>query len=224
MEGFTLASSMTRKNRIVMNLEGSEKNGKTHYSLTAPGPIAFFNFDNGLEGVVDKFISKQVYVRNYQIPDDPLRKQVEPLWDDFISNYKKALESKTIRTIVIDSFCAVWDLLRLVRLGKLTGVLPHHYVGVNSEMSNLIRAAYGSDKDLILIHKLKKEWVDGKSTGNLIRDGFKDVNFQVQVNAKIARVDGQFILTIVDCRQNINLSGMEFANEGFCAVKEIILG
>ena len=41
--------------RVIANIEGGQKTGKDHFALTAPGPIVLFNFDCGLEGVIEKF-------------------------------------------------------------------------------------------------------------------------------------------------------------------------
>jgi hypothetical protein len=43
--------------RLIASVSGKEKTGKTHFALTAPEPIIFFNIDVGTEGVVGKFQS-----------------------------------------------------------------------------------------------------------------------------------------------------------------------
>ena len=76
LEGFETADGSYIKRRLIISLEGPEKNGKTHFSLTAPGPIAFINFDIGHEGVIEKVIpEKKVFIQHYRrknemSPDD----------------------------------------------------------------------------------------------------------------------------------------------------------
>ena len=45
--------------RLIMNVIGKEKSGKTNFALSAPGPTLLFDFDYGLEGVVQKFASER---------------------------------------------------------------------------------------------------------------------------------------------------------------------
>ena len=51
LPGFTRANSVVRR-RLILSIEALEGAGKTRFTLTAPGPIAFLNFDYGLEGVI----------------------------------------------------------------------------------------------------------------------------------------------------------------------------
>ena len=44
LPGFTKANG-TVKRRIILSVEALEGAGKTRFTLTAPGPIAFLNFD-----------------------------------------------------------------------------------------------------------------------------------------------------------------------------------
>lgn len=46
--------------RVIASVEALEKRGKTDWCLRdTPGPIVVFNFDQGLEGVIDKFEKKK---------------------------------------------------------------------------------------------------------------------------------------------------------------------
>ena len=57
--------------RIILSLCGLEKQGKTHFSLTAPGDIMYFNLDNRMEGVVDKFSGeKTIQIVDINFSDD----------------------------------------------------------------------------------------------------------------------------------------------------------
>jgi len=66
--GFDLADTEV-KPRVILSVEGREKEGKSHLAMTAPGPIGIINMDLGLEGVVHKFArDKKIYVSSYQLP------------------------------------------------------------------------------------------------------------------------------------------------------------
>jgi hypothetical protein len=210
LSGFTRASDSTGvKSRLIVSVSGMEKQGKTHFALTAPDPMALFDMDMGLEGVVQKFSKKTIWTADYKIiPNDP--NSWEVTWEKLRSSYKQVLTNQAIRTVVVDTATEQWELLRLARFGKLTQVMPHNYGPVNAEYREMIRQAYLSDKNLVLIHKMKNEYLNDKRTGRKERAGFADTAFLVQMNVEVWRdADGVFGLTIVDSRQNPDLCGME---------------
>ena len=56
-------STIELPRRLVMRISAHEKDGKTHFGLTAPPPIGVMNIDRGLEGVVEKFAKvKEIHV------------------------------------------------------------------------------------------------------------------------------------------------------------------
>jgi hypothetical protein len=213
--GFTQADK-TASNRMIVSVCGLEKQGKTHFALTAPGPIAYFNADIGMEGVVGKFISaKQVLVKEVFVPTDKDKAMV--VVDGFRAAYKAVLASRKIRSIVWDTATELWELLRVARFGKLTQVMPLMYGPVNAEYRGWLRDAYDSDKNLILLHKMKPVYVNDKRTAEYDRSGFSDTGFLVQVNAQVYRDSpddgGTFNLFIKDCRQNPDLAGQVLSGE-----------
>ena len=125
--------------RCVCIAMADQKVGKTRWSLTAPDPIIIFNFDQGLEGVVEPFLKKkQIIVAgmpgsagrsgkypSYHFARPPLganekgrkdelylervKKAAVPIWNRFMGDYREALESKA-RTLVIDTGGAAFQL------------------------------------------------------------------------------------------------------------------
>lgn len=211
-QGFAPSSSLRVKRRLIMSLSGREKQGKTHFSLTAPGPIAFFSMDLGTEGVVGKFPDKEIWVGEYDYHSiqgmDPAAIAGE--WERLKRDYIMIMKTPEIRTVVWDTATEVWEMIRIARFGKLTQVKPHHYGPVNAEYRDLLRLAYAGDKNLILLHKMKAEYVEDKRTGRFERAGFGDTGFLVQLNALAWRdQEGMFGITVQDSRQNPALMGEE---------------
>ena len=230
--GFTKVKSGIRNKRLVVAVEGREKDGKTSFALSAPAPIAIFNLDTGLEGVVEKLADeKEIIQCEVEYRDATNQNEWTKMWEQIKKNYYAALKSN-VRTLVMDTASEMWELVRLARFGKLTQVMPHHYGPVNTEFRDLIRAIYKTDKNLILLHKLKDEYINDKKTGKFERAGFKDVAYQVQVNLRVWRKPdedeepkrrrgggvaltddiahtGNFGFTIIDCRQDASLAGVE---------------
>jgi hypothetical protein len=107
--------------------------------------------------------------------------------------------------------------LRIARFGRLTQVMPYQYGPVNAEYRNVIREAYKWDKNVILLHKMKAQYINDKRTGEYDRAGFSDTGFLVQVNARAYRYGsedgGAFAFMVEDCRQEPDLQDMEFEGE-----------
>ena len=216
--GFTNAKDMDEFPRIIMSVMGLEKQGKTHFALTAPGPIAMFSTDIGEEGVVSKFTKdKDIWVMPIDRIDEDAASQAPTEYSRFHSAYISMLKGDEVRTLVIDTATEIWELLRMARFGRLTQVMPYQYGPVNAEYRALIRDAYKYNKNLILLHKMKSQYINDKRTGEWERAGFSDTGFLVQINAQIYRYSpedgGEFVLWIKDCRQNPDLAGEEFEGD-----------
>lgn len=213
-KGFTSAKDIEIAPRIIMSIEGLEKQGKTHFALTAPGPIAMFSTDIGEEGVVSKFKDKDIWVMSIDKVDENSTEQAPKEYARFKTAYTDVLRGKDVRTVVIDTATEIWEILRMARFGRLTQVMPYQYGPVNAEYRALIREAYTYDKNLILLHKMKPQYINDKRTGEYERAGFGDTGFLVQVNAQVYRYSpsdgGEFVIYVRDCRQNPDLTGEEF--------------
>lgn len=220
------------KRRIIMSIEGQEGSGKTHFALTAPGPIAYQNFDIGTEGVVDKFLdNKAVAIADYRlmIPalardgrEDEVIKEAVQLQADFEADYTAAL--KASRSVVWDTATETWALYRMAKFGRVAKVPPAKYEEVNTLFRELIRRAYEGDANLLLIHKQKAIWENNEKTGRLERAGFNDIGYLTQVNllATAVRVEGEagctFQFEVTKCRPNPDLLGMTFTNPTFAEI------
>lgn len=229
--GFKPAESEARK-RIIVSIEGEEKTGKNNWAFTAPDPIAVFSFDQGIEGVVEKFVNgsaivggipiprKVIYVKDMKLPVMAAGKgpvqlanpnfNYEAAWVAFLKAYRAVLAAK-VRTVIWDTATEVLELLRLLRFGQLSQV-GHLHGPVNTEYRGLIREAYEGYSNLILLHKMKPLYVDDKRTGRMERAGLTDIGYVIQVNLKTFRADREdggsdFSVKVLDCRQNAQING-----------------
>lgn len=227
--GFKIANEAPKR-RLVIAVDGLDKEGKSNFLLTAPGPIAYQNFDTGTEGVIEKFqTSKIIHRADYKVkilkgmsPEQAIG-AAAPAWEQFVEDYKIALDQGIkgkIKTIGWDTASENWEILRLARLGKLTQVMPHHYTALNTEYRNLVREVFDTPLNMVLLHKLKPEWKDstgsgkGNKTGNYERAGFGDMAFLVQINVICWRdKDGHFHVTVKNCRQNPAVAGLDLVDE-----------
>jgi hypothetical protein len=208
--------------RLIMSLCGLEKTGKTHLALSAPGPISYLSLDFGDEGVIEKFVpNKKIYKAEFKIPAargkgkdrEGMKDQAEEIWEDFKEKYLFSLLNA--RTVIVDTETEAWELIRLARFGKVDQVKPIHYGPVNREYKEtMIKAAYEANANVILLQRLKKEWLNDKATGNYEQAGNSGIPFDVQVNARTyIDTDGRFALYIDNCRQNALLRGTSLSQE-----------
>ena len=226
------ATTITAIARMILGLDGLEKSGKTHFSLTAPDPIGYISLDMGLEGVVHKFKHKRIQVFEYDVPlptpDDAEPVDYLKLWGEVRRTYTSLLITKEVRTVVVDTGTELWELNRLARFGKLSNIKPHHYGPVNAEYRQLIKLAFNSDKNLIIIHRLKDQYINDKRTGELERAGFKDTGFQVQCNALVYfdEEEGEFKLKVTDSRHNPNVRELELSGSmvDFGVLSSMVMG
>lgn len=213
--GFVNAKDKKDKPRIILSISGLEKCGKTHFALTAPGPVAIFSTDTGEEGVVSKFENKDVWIMPLDKVNEDSAEQAPKEYTRFHTAYIDMLRGDSVRTIIFDTATEIWEILRMARFGRLTQVMPYQYGPVNAEYRALIREAYNWDKNLILLHKMKPQYINDKKTGDYDRAGFGDTGFLVQVNTQVYRYSpedgGEFAIHIKDCRQNADLAGEEFS-------------
>jgi len=218
--GFTDKVVETPK-RLIVSIRGGQKEGKTHFALTAKPPILFYNIDIGTEGVVGKFqegfdgqAPKQIFVYDVRVPAGEAQSVYKPMWADL----KQRLElSWTLRqgTVVVDTGGEAYELARLAHFGKLTQIMPHQYTQVNSEWRELMRRAYDSDMSTIFIHKQKPKYVNNVRTSEYDLAGFSEMGYLSQINLVSHRQDSdgeepEFSMEVVDCRHKASLGGQWF--------------
>lgn len=213
--------------RLIVSASAKEKCGKTHFALgTTPEPVALIDFDLGTEGVVHKFANRRIIHKNFSTRrqkelsgEKYTQAEMEQEWTEIRSTILTMIRLPFIRTLVIDTATEMWEAARLSEFGKLDQVKSHHYGPVNREFRDIIQAVY-SRKDLnaLFLHKVKKEYVNDKTTGKWERAGFGDMPFLVQVNIEHYKdnTDDQgpkFGIRVVNCRQNPELDGEELEGE-----------
>lgn len=207
----------TRK-RLILSVDGMEKQGKTHFALTAPGPTAVLNIDVGLEGVVGKFqdAGKDILVCNIEVPDQlGKREQVKTdatvAINRFDEAFTRALESPDIRTVIVDTGTELWELYQLAEFGKISQNNKYAYGPVNVGFTEILRRGFAYDKNVIFTHKMKKEYQGENWNGGYERAGFKNVGFIVQATIQAYRDKANvFHVRVVESRHNPDLNGQDF--------------
>lgn len=214
--GFEPAPEVPQQ-RLIISVQGEEGTGKNHFAFTAPGPIAVQSIDVGTEGMVEKFVQagKQIFVKHYDKPltmgnlKDPelIEKtcsEAEVFLEEWETDFDQLVES--CRTIVWDTATELWALLRWARAGRMEQIPPLWYTNMNLEYSNMVQKAYRTNTNLIMLHKVKDEWVGNESTGNKVRAGNKESGYLVQVEFTTQKDGKSFEFFIDKCRANEELT------------------
>lgn len=189
--GFVKADAPV-KNRLIWASVGMPGSGKTHFALTAPGPIAVFSLDRGLEGVVEEFQKKKdIYVAEYDWnPTEDLDQQEAiDLRDKFTADFEEAILKA--RTIVWDREGDLWELFRYAEFGAPNDS-PRNYPALNQRYRRLINMAKASDVNFGCLQGMKAEWAakvnkktgaqGAAATGAMVRAGFGELEGLVHVD------------------------------------------
>jgi hypothetical protein len=211
LEGTSFSTAhpkFTQELQIV--LRGPEKTGKTYLPLmTAPQPVAYLNGDRDnsrlLGWALDKgrqVLAAKSYI--YKLAGPTLirtkmgmaeRMRIEqgniavaaPRWQRWLKEYRAALLSPKIKTVVIDTGGWVYDTLRIAKYGTLT--IPQHLAPeYKSEMASVIAESEGSGKLIVWLHREQDEYEDytddsgnrqSRKTGQRKTKGYAEMDFAV---------------------------------------------
>ncbi len=218
--------------RLVICTRARDKRGKTHFALTAPGPIAVVALDTGTKEVATKFLDKKELICSYHKVTGRLdsiadtQKTAEREWELVKEAINVATDHPKVRTLMVDTGTEVHELVRLARFGKLEQVLPHHYGPVNKEMRDLVKRAYDrEDLNVVWIHKEKKQYKQNKKgedswTGDYDMAGYADMPYLVDVTIEHYWVNptedapGRFGIRVTGVgRQTPDVCGLELEGD-----------
>jgi len=218
--------------RVVVCSRGLDKRGKTHWAMTAPGPMAIVALDTGTKEVANKFLGNKDLICAYYRVSGPYndrtaaQEAAEKEWNAVKTSIVTAIQHPKLRTLVVDTGTELWELLRLAWFGKLDHVMPQHYGPVNREMRDLVKGAYERDDlNVVWVHKVKKQYVQNKKgedswNGTYEMAGFGDMPYLADITIehywRNATEDqpGRFGMRVVGVgRQTPDVCGLELEGE-----------
>ena len=211
--GFTQAATEVKSKRVIASVAAIEKEGKTHFSLTGPEPIIYFDIDAGAEGVIEAHSAagKEILVYRLRVVHEESQALWEKQWED-LKDKLVAAWGMSRGTVIIDTFSEVYELVRLVKFGKLSQVSSYSYDKTNKEIRELIRMAYESSMNTIFVHKMRPVYINDKRTADYEPKGWGDMPYNMQANLfpfSIMEEDGKllFKVRVKDCRLNAKMKG-----------------
>lgn len=211
IEGFIRATpEQYSKHRIFAQLAGEPGSRKTTFALEAPGPVAVFSLDQGLEGVVNKVLEAtpekeiQVWEREWfptkDDEDGALQERAIDLRNEFAEAYELAVIGGHFRTVVLDKETDFWGLYRYAEWGSDMNSDQRDYDKINSRYRKIINTGKASDLNILFIDGMRDRWGEvikrggqkGKGpTGDRIPAGFKELNGLVHMEVRFAGVGPQ---------------------------------
>lgn len=213
--------------RLIVRVGGLEKQGKTHFALTAPPPICFFDLNDRSEGVVDKFVGhKEIQIFKFRKKRATTQKDWQLMWDTFQKNFWTFIDAD-FRTGILDTETDLWEIRRLAEFGRESSV-PQKYGGLNKDIRNIYEAVNSTDKNFIVLSERKKKYVDHgvDKRGNKISTwdgsyemaGWGNTGYKVQVNliTEFDPVEQVFNAEILNCGLNPMIVGAPLTGTAMC--------
>ena len=216
---------------IVAVIEGLPKSGKTHLAMTFPDPMVVFSLDVGADIVRRKFPSKKIDIKTYPIPivesvkGTGLQKELLGIWKQLKADYQAATESREVKTIVVDTATALYEIARIARAAELgqENLLKFQFGEVYAQLKGLVQRGRVAGQNIVWTHYLKDIYRNDVATGELGIDGWRYVEGEADVILIIRKEFVSYtdpttrkvekrvamITTIKDCRFDRNIDGKE---------------
>ena len=199
-DNFTLLTPEEGVCSVVATSQGAPGGGKSHFWMTAPGPIAWFLFDpGGLKGLRNNplFAKKEIHVSDYcgdlnigKLDKDERMVRSIAAMERFQSDWDIAV--RNARTLVVDKESMLWEMVRYAH-DEVASPQPKNFHELNLLYRGWIQDAEVNGRNLGLIRDVHDTWgkigvssTTGKPqmgfTGDMKPDGQKYATSLVQVN------------------------------------------
>lgn len=166
------------KRGLLLSVTGEIGAGKSDLIFrSAPEPVLFVNADKNVQGLVERYIGKQIYIHELDIPKDFDKASDKVLLDEFTDLYMDAVTSGYFRCISIDTFDHIYNLARRGILGESAFEFGENkrtdFAPVNAFMRSLFDEARKHQVSLIATSHPKDEYRGAVATGKKVPGGWK---------------------------------------------------
>lgn len=231
--------------RLIVGAYGLPKSGKTHFCLTAPGPLRVINTDFGIDEVIAQhanFRVADIEIEDifYKPDDHESMKAALVLFHQRFPEYL-AYCNERAGTVIIDNATTLWFIIREVKLeearrerfkkqNRVSDIEDlrddrRDYGAPNAYYEAIIRYAYQfPNVNLILTHGTKTIYTPrGEETDQIKYDGFKNTPAIVQAMLRSYREGSEFKVLIESSRHDPDQCGLSWDND-FKLVRSVLLG
>jgi len=162
---------------VRVRVTGNPGCGKSHFALTFPDPITVFDYDEGLDDLLDKdvFKDKEIEVIDCSLPIQWSTKKKtfgKKEWEFFIEQYEIALEVS--KTVVIDTGTTFGEIV-IAAVAETLGVkqlMPYQYGDRNAYIKAVVNMAKKAEVNLVFTQHMKDVYVNEQRTGEKEPDGW----------------------------------------------------
>ena len=224
------------KQRAIVAPWGAGKHGKTTFGMTFPEPIHYFNWNYGLEGMIEPFKDKWIEVAGVDRPDGSIGYGLNPMSTKqdcidmlrvFKEDYTKSLVvcNAAAGTVIIDTGTQLWDTVMTAKLEEVrrrkyskkkeedVDFLSFDYGEANAEMFDIFGSPLQYPMlNAVYIHSAKDEYIGKDRSGRLTMDCWKGVINTAQVICQCQKVSDQegtrFTLRLNFCRLESSIEGL----------------
>lgn len=229
--------------RMSVTVWAQQKRGKSHFALTAPQPIYYFDFDRGMETLLQQqeFRGADIYhmiCRTKMLGKDALREQ-ERLYEEFLANIEAVKNGATGGTAVIDTTTELWGLIQAIELEEIrqekveagkrnTKPQRFEYSRCNIHYQEIIKSLLDNPYlNVCLLNRAKEVYsADGQATGTFAMQGQKDTPYLTEVTIQLDKegtgLDRQYKMLIEDCRGNPALEGLVIPDPSWQTLRELV--
>lgn len=188
-----------------------QKRGKTRWAFTMPKPLIYMQLDNCYEHALAR--ARQEYgedsIRHihYEVnPTKDLKAAAADTWTNFVNDYKYAINNA--RSVVIDTASELMEVRKLAEFGRTAQIQARDYGGFYADFRWMVNSGMRSEANVLLIHRLKDEWIANEKTGGYTMEGWRGVQFDSEIYVEHERnEDGVFLTHIKECTQDAVLMG-----------------
>ncbi len=226
-----------------INVWGEQKTGKTSFALSFPRPMWFFNFDLGLQELLEKRpeLAEGLEVATYLLPPNATLEQGEEVLQSFVDDWYAALESPG-GTMVLDTGTQLKELATFVKMQqkldekvkRAAALAAQKKTPFDPDAVQLMRPDYAArnsfinavlslpslvpEKNVVYLWKAKEMYSgNGQPTGQYTGDLFKDAPYIAQGTFARKRYglgkNVSFSTVVEDWREDPTMNGEEFTED-----------
>src|SRR5215471_1022312 len=198
--------STKRLERLVIGLWGDAKTGKTHFCLTAPGPLYLINTDHGFSELLGRDEFRDLDIWAEDVTEDisagtpgsfEAAQAALARFHETYTGWIQQIERNGRGTIIVDNASFLWELVQYVKLEEAKRARfaqqskvksfeelrdqRFDYGPVNHYYNVMMRAIYNTPGNLILTHSARSKYNErGEETSQLQMQGFRGTAGVVQ--------------------------------------------
>ena len=236
-QAFKKAGEIQQKKGLKIGIYGPTSTGKTHFAMTAPGPVFIIDTELGSASIAKRFEGKDINISEIFSESD------DEIWErDDVESYEKIKQAINAvyrntkeGTIVVDSGTDLWSLCQSYSKVKIFKLRPEDRLKfqfdwgkINNIYLQMITKLLATPHNLVFTGRNKEIYNGTTPSGQFEAswqgktEYFLDVIIENKVIMKAGKAT--FLSEIIKCRPNGELKGKIYENLTFDKLKQELNG